>query len=212
MKERSTRFIVVLTTVLSACVNLPSKTAPTVRLFTLPLLVSERGPGSKAVGSLRIEEPLIASPYRGTLIAIRDAPQSTEIRYSREARFAASIGALLGERLADLATDRGEFVSVVRAGQSGPADWMMVASVEAFECRVAGASLESHVVMTVSLQRDRGSERVFAGRYEETSAVVGSDAAALIAALARAFDQLGRKVIDDIAAASSSVSPAAKSL
>lgn len=204
--------MVVLTTSLSACVNLPSKTAPVVRLFTFPFVVSERGTAPKAAGSFRIEEPLVASPYRGTLIAIRDAPESTEIRYSREARFAASIGALLGERLADLATDRGEFEAVVRSTESGPVDWRMIESVEVFECRTAGASLEAHVVVTVSLERERTSERVFTRRYEETSPVVGSGAAALIDALARAFDHSARVAIDDVAAAATNASPTGKSL
>lgn len=210
------RVALILVGVLASCVSLPSSTAPPVRLFTLPPLVADSGPGPRATGTVRIEEPILAAAYRGTFVAIRDGERPSEIRYSREARFAASLGSLLGERLADVAKSGGTFGAVLYPGQAGAADWKLSGRIEIFECRVAGAAMEARVAATVDLERARASERVFSRRYEETSPIPSVDAAAVVEELGRAFDRLAIRAVADAAdaaeAAAAAPPPPAKSL
>jgi ABC-type uncharacterized transport system auxiliary subunit len=183
------------------CVKFPVTSTNAVRLFTLSPAEHEAADEARLAGTLRVEEPAVASPYRGTMIAVRDGNLPNEIRYSREGRFAVPVASLLGERLAEMARNGGWFGSVRFPGQGGPADWTLRSRVETFEAHLAEAGLQARVAASFELLRSRDTQCVLFRRYEEAEPVSETNAGAVVAGLTRAFDRTAARFFAEVEAA-----------
>ncbi|MGN7293565.1 ABC-type transport auxiliary lipoprotein family protein [Rhizobium sp. SAFR-030] len=160
--------------------------------FDLSITPMANAPTAKS-RQILVTEPTALKSLDSEQVVVRVS--ASEIQYLSKSQWGDRLPRMVQSKLVEAFENTGKLAGVGKPGQGLAIDYQVVSDIRAFEVDTSGADV-AHVQISAKILNDRNgtvrAQRVF----EASVPVRGADNAQFVAAINRAFAQVGAEIVD----------------
>ena len=160
--------------------------------FDLSITPMANAPTAKS-RQILVTEPTALKSLDSEQVVVRVS--ASEIQYLSKSQWGDRLPRMVQSKLVEAFENTGKLAGVGKPGQGLAIDYQVVTDIRAFEVDTSGADV-AHVQISAKILNDRNgtvrAQRVF----EASVPVRGADNAQFVAAINRAFAQVGAEIVD----------------